>query len=99
MHIGILQHNDDVIGGKDITDTLKVPRMKAVRISHWCLAWAALGRVMFGQGWGCIILESALMTFAPNQNAPRLLCPLRQPANSTSPGSFAQCANGGVSLR
>lgn len=46
--------------------TPKVPRMKAVRISLWCLFRAVIGRVVFGQGWGCIILESALMTFAPN---------------------------------
>lgn len=68
-----------------------------IRESHWCLVRAVIVRVMFGQGCGCIILESALMTFAPYQKAPCLLCPLRQPANSTSPGSFTQCANG-VSL-
>lgn len=47
-----------------------------------------VGRVMFGQGWGCIILE---MTFALNQrcSASCLLCPLRQPVNSSSPVPFS----------
>lgn len=53
-----------------VTDNLKVSNLRAIRLSYCCLVRTAMGRVMFDQGWGCIIPESTVLTFAPNQMLP-----------------------------
>lgn len=72
-----------------VTNNLKVSNMRAIRLSYCCLVRTAMGRGMFDQGWGCIILESTVMTFAPNQMLPVYYIHYdNRPANSTSPGSL-----------
>lgn len=82
------------IEGKVIVLHLKVAGMKAIRISHGCLFRAGLWSSGVWPGMGLRYSRESTNDLCSKSMASCLLCPLLQPANSTSPGSLAQCANG-----